>query len=67
MCVQESPGYKGAGKMRKYFASLILAVITLFVLEWFGFIDIPYVDLPDVTAGKQHMIQQNVENLDNMG
>jgi hypothetical protein len=58
---------KGAGKMGKYFASLILAVITLFVLEWFGIVDIPYVDLPDLTAGKQHMIQQNVENMDNMG
>ena len=53
--------------MGKKFASLILAVITLFVLEWFGFIDIPYLDLPDLTAGKQHMIQQNVENLDDMG
>ena len=53
--------------MGKYFASLILAVITLFVLEWFGFIDIPYVDLPDLTAGKQHMLEQNVDNLDSRG
>ena len=41
--------------MGKYFAGLILAVITLFALEWFGVIDIPYVELPDLTAGKQNL------------
>ena len=53
--------------MGKYFASLILAVIALFVLEWFGIIDIPYVDLPDLTAGKQHMINQTVDSMDATG
>ena len=53
--------------MGKYFARLILAVIALFVLEWFGIVDIPYVDLPDLTADKQHMIQKTVDNIDNTG
>jgi hypothetical protein len=53
--------------MGKYFAGLILAVIALFVMEWFGIIDIPYVELPDLTAGKEHMMKQTVENIDNTG
>jgi hypothetical protein len=44
--------------MGKYFAGLILIVIGLFVLEWLGIIDIPYIELPDLTAGKQDLIQQ---------
>ena len=53
--------------MGKCFASVILSVVALFVLEWFGVIDIPYVDLPDLTAGKQHMMQQTMENMENAG
>ena len=44
--------------MGKYFAGLIIIVIGVFVLEWLGIVDIPYVDLPDITGGKQDLIQQ---------
>ena len=53
--------------MSKYFAGLIILVITLFALEWFGMIDIPYVDLPDLTAGKEGLLHQTMDAADEMG
>ena len=47
--------------MGKAFAYLVVIFLGLFILEWFGVIDIPYVDLPDFTAGKQDMIHQTTE------
>lgn len=52
--------------MGKYFAGLILVVVTLFALEWFGVIDIPYVELPDLTAGKQNL-HQTIETVEDIG
>jgi len=51
--------------MGKYFAGLILVVITLLALEWFGVIDIPYVELPNLTAGKQNL-HQTMETVKDM-
>ena len=52
--------------MGKYFGGLIIIVIALFALEWFGVIDIPYVDLPDFTSSKQDMMHQTQEAVDKM-
>lgn len=44
--------------MGKYFAGLIIIVLCVFVLEWFGIINIPYVDLPDITVAKHEMVNK---------
>ena len=49
--------------MGKYFGGLIIIVVALFGLEWFGIIDIPYVDLPGLTAGKQELMHQTQDTL----
>jgi len=53
--------------MGKSFAGLIIVVITLFALEWFGAIDIPYIELPDLSTGKQNLMHQTVETVENLG
>ena len=53
--------------MGKYFAGLILTVVALFALEWFGIVDIPYLDLPDLTAGKQNLMHQTEGTVGDMG
>ena len=52
--------------MGKYLGGLIIIVIALLALEWFGVIDIPYVDLPDFTGGKQDMMNQTQEAVEGM-
>ena len=47
--------------MGKYIVWLVIIVIVLLALEWFGVIDIPYVDLPDFTASKEDLIQKTTE------
>ena len=47
--------------MGKYVVWFIIIVIALLAVEWFGFIDIPYVDLPDFTASKEDLIQKTTE------
>ena len=44
--------------MGKYIVWLVIIVIALLALEWFGVIDIPYLDLPDFTSGKQDLINK---------
>ena len=52
--------------MGKYIIWLIIIVIVLLALEWFGVINIPYVDLPDFTAGKKDMMHQTKDAVENM-
>ena len=47
--------------MGKYVIWFIIIVIALLAVEWFGFIDIPYLDLPDFTSSKQDLIHKTTE------
>ncbi|MEN8246329.1 MAG: hypothetical protein ABFS43_15680 [Thermodesulfobacteriota bacterium] len=53
--------------MGKHFGILILIVVALLGLEWFGAIDIPYLDLPELKAGKNEVIYKTAEALENKG
>ena len=44
--------------MGKYVGYAILALIVLFVLEFFGIVDIPYFDIPDYFSGKEGMVDK---------
>jgi len=50
--------------MGKYVVWFIIIVIALLAVEWFGFIDIPYLDLPDFTGGKQVLMHKTTEALE---
>ena len=50
--------------MGKVFAYLVIILLTLFALEWFGVVDIPYIDLPDFTGSRQDMIYKTEKVLD---
>ena len=52
--------------MGKAFAYVVVILLGLFVLEWFGIIDIPYIDLPEFNASKQDLMHQTQETVDNM-
>ena len=47
--------------MGKYVVWFVIIVIALLAVEWLGIIDIPYLDLPDFTGGKQDLIHKTTE------
>ncbi|MFC1876492.1 hypothetical protein ACFL2E_04365 [Thermodesulfobacteriota bacterium] len=44
--------------MGKYVGYVILILIVLFAVEYFGIIDIPFFDIPDYFTGKEGMIDK---------
>ncbi len=44
--------------MGKYVGYVILILIILFAVEYFGIIDIPFFDIPDYFTGKESMIDK---------
>ena len=44
--------------MGKYVGYVILALIVLFAVEFFGIVDIPYFDIPDYFSGKEDMVDK---------
>jgi len=50
--------------MGKYVVWFVIIVIALLAVEWFGFIDIPYLDLPEFTSGKQDLIHKSTETVE---
>ena len=50
--------------MGKYVIWFVIIVIALLAVELFGIIDIPYLDLPDFTGGKQDLIHKTTEGLE---
>lgn len=44
--------------MGKYVGYVILALIVLFAVEFFGIVDIPYFDIPNYFSGKEDMIDK---------
>lgn len=50
--------------MGKYVVWFVIIVIALLAVEWFGIVDIPYLDLPDFTGGKQDLIHKSTETVE---
>ena len=44
--------------MGKYIGYVILILIVLFAVEFFGIVDIPYLDIPNYFSGKEDMIDK---------
>lgn len=52
--------------MGKYLAYVILALIIIFVLEWFEIVDIPFLEIPNYLTGKEDMMQKTSESLESI-
>ena len=49
---------EGVGVMGKYVGYVIMILIVLFAVEFFGIVDIPYFDIPDYFSGKEGMMDK---------
>ena len=49
---------EGVSAMGKYVGYVILILIILLAVEYFGIVDIPYFDIPDYFSGKEDMMDK---------
>ncbi len=52
--------------MGKYLGYAILIMVVIFVLEWFQIVDVPFLEIPDFTSGKNDMIHSTEDVLEPM-
>ena len=52
--------------MGKYVGYVILLLIVLFAVEYFGIIDIPFFDIPDYFSGKENMIDKTEDAMNQL-
>ena len=50
--------------MGKYIGFPLILFLILLILEWFQIVDIPFLELPDFTAGKKEIIHKTKKALD---
>jgi len=48
--------------MGKYIGYMLLIIVVVLALEWFQIVDVPYIDIPDLSSGKKDMIH-STENI----
>ena len=51
----------------KYVALAFMIFIALYFLEWFGVIDVPFLEIRDFTAGKRQMMEKTIEAIEKNG
>ena len=44
----------------------IIVLIVVLILEFFGIVDIPYLEIPDYTSGKSQTIQKTQDAVDSI-
>lgn len=49
--------------MGKYIGYALVVAVVLFFLEWFQIVDIPFVDLPNLSAKQEMVIEKSEENM----
>jgi hypothetical protein len=49
--------------MGKYIIYAVIIFIALFILNFFKFVDIPFLDVPDLTENKQESITRSQDTL----
>lgn len=50
--------------MGKYIIYAIIILIALFILEYLQIIDVPFLEIPDFTSGKENMIHKTTKAID---
>ena len=51
----------GVSVMGKYVGYVIMILVVLFAVEYFGIYDIPFFDIPDYLSGKEGIIDKTEE------
>lgn len=49
--------------MGKYIGYTLVVLAVLFFLEWFQIVDIPFVELPDLSAKQKMVIEKSEDNM----
>ena len=49
--------------MGKYIAYLLVIGVAIFILEWFQIVDIPYLDLPNLSKQQEKVIEKSKDNM----
>ena len=52
--------------MGKYVGYFIIIVVALFLLEWFGIVDIPFIDIQGYLSGKEDVIDKTEKALEQL-
>ena len=50
--------------MIKYVGLAFVIILALFFLEWFGIVDIPFLEIKDFTAGKKEMLEKTIDAIE---
>ena len=50
--------------MGKYIIYGIIILLVLFILEYFQIVDVPFLEIPDFTSGKEEMMHKTIEAID---
>ena len=50
--------------MGKYIIYGIIIILVLFILEYFQIVDVPFLEIPDFTSGKEEMMHKTIEAID---
>jgi hypothetical protein len=54
-------------KFIKYVGLAFMIFIALYFLEWFGVIDVPFLEIWDFTGGKKEMMEKTIEAIEQNG
>lgn len=49
--------------MGKYIGYALVVATALFLLEWFQIVDIPFVDLPNLSEQQKEVIEKSEDNM----
>ena len=49
--------------MGKYIAYALVVLAVLFFLEWFEIVDVPLIELPDLSAKQEHILEKSADNM----
>ena len=50
--------------MIKYVGLAIIIILALFFLEWFGIVDVPFLEIKDFTVGKKEMLEKTIDAIE---
>jgi hypothetical protein len=53
--------------MIKYVGLAFIIFLVLYFLEWFGVIDVPFLEIWDFTAGKKEMMEKTIGAIEKSG
>jgi hypothetical protein len=59
-----SAGRRGEGLMGKYIFYALAVLVILFALEWFEIVDVPFLEIPNITGQKKEILDRSKDAMD---